>query len=183
MLPAEPDVAVARVAACGFEDVRAKFENELQQEVIEVRNIRSASTRQLRCAATVSLETHHYVFFPGPVDQAYQALYWRMSRERDIAQARAWLDERGLLSRLPNYDPERSDETAFADALESLCGPRAAGTLKPMGGMATFTDEALGTFAKGSFTEGRLDEETMWCLVNAAAASGYGVGFIGNAPK
>ena len=54
-------------------------------------------------------------------------------------------------------------------------------TLQPMKGWAAFKDEAVGTMdEKGALSEGKLDDETMWCLVNAAAASGYRVGFIGN---
>jgi hypothetical protein len=49
-----------------------------------------------------------------------------------------------------------------------------------MHGMATFKEGALGTIANGGFTKGKLDDETMWCLVNAAAASDYPLGFIGN---
>ncbi len=176
----KPQTAAQRVAACGFKSVRSRFDGELQEDVVEVMNVASASTKQLRCAAVASLDTHYYVIFPAPVYQTYETLYWRQSRERDKADARAWLDKRDLLSRLPTYDPKRSDETAFAHTLEALCGPKAAGTLKPMHGMATFEDGALGTIAKDGFTKGKLDEETMWCLVNAAAASGYPLGFIGN---
>lgn len=176
----KPEVAVQRVAACGFKSVRSKFDGELEEDVIEVAKVASASAEQLRCTALASLDTHYYVTFPEPVYQSYEALYWRMSRERDKADARAWLAKRGLLSRLPAYDPKRSDVTAFAHTLEALCGPKAAGTLQPMHGMATFKKGALGTIEKGGFTTGQLDEETLWCLVNAAAASDYPLGFIGN---
>jgi hypothetical protein len=180
MVFVKPEVAAARVAACGFKNVHSKFDDELQEDVVAVVDVSSASAEQLRCTALASLDTHYYVVFPAPVYQTYETLYWRISRERDKADARAWLDKRGLLSRLPTYDPKRSDEAAFANALEGLCGPRAAGTLQPMHGMATFKDGALGTLGKSGFTRGKLDEETMWCLINAAAASGYPLGFIGN---
>jgi len=176
----KPQVAAQRVAECGFKNVRSKFDGELQEDVVEVTNVASASVEQLRCTAVASLNTHYFVIFPAPVYQTYDALYWRLSRERDKADARAWLDKRGLLSRLPAYDPKRSDEIAFVHTLEALCGPKATGTLKPMPGGATFEDGALGTIAKDGPTKGKLDDETMWCLVNAAAASGYPLGFIGN---
>lgn len=176
----KPEVAAQRVAACGFKRVRSKFDSELQEDVVEVTNVASATTEQLRCTALASLDTHYYVIFPATVSQSYETLYWHLSRERDKADARAWLAKRGLLSRLPDYDPRRSDETVFAHTLEDICGAKAAGTLQPMHGMATFKDGALGTLENGGFTAGKLDEETMWCLVNAAAASGYPLGFIGN---
>ena len=176
----KPEAAAARVAACGFKSVGSKFDDELQENVVEVRDVAVASTEQLRCTAVASLDTHYYVTFPAPVYQSYETLYWRLSRERDKADARAWLEKQGLLLRLPTYDPKHSDEAVFAHTLEGLCGPKAAGTLQPMHGMATFKDGALGTFGKGGFTRGKLDEETMWCLVNAASASGYPLGFVGN---
>lgn len=49
-----------------------------------------------------------------------------------------------------------------------------------MGGGATFKKGALGTFEKGVHSAGKLDDETLWCLANAASASGYPLGFIGN---
>jgi hypothetical protein len=68
----------------------------------------------------------------------------------------------------------------LARALETLCGPKAAGTLKPIGGGATFNEGALGTFEKGTYSAGKLDNETLRCLTNAASASGYFLGFMGN---
>jgi hypothetical protein len=175
----KPEIAAARVAACGFKSVRPIFDETLQETVVHVSDLGPASTMQLQCVARASLHSHYYVTFPEPTEQTYQALYWRMSRERDKADAKAWLERRGLLSRLPVYDPKRSDEAAFARSLEKLCGPQATGTLKPMGGMATFEEGALGGFEKGEQSAGKLDEVTFWCLVNAASASGYSVGFIG----
>jgi hypothetical protein len=175
-----PEVAAERVAACGFTSVRAKFDDELQEEVVEVRNLSSASPEQLRCAAVLSLDSNYYVIFPAPVSETYETLYRRIAGERGKAGARAWLDKRGLLSRLPAYDPKRSDLAAVAQRLEALCGPRAAGTLKLGHGMATFREDALGRIEKGAFTEGTLDGETMVCLVNAAAASDFPLVLFGN---
>lgn len=176
----KPEVAVERVTACGFKSVRSRFDGELQEDVVEVMNVTTASAEQLRCTARASLDSVYYVVFPASIEQTYETLYWRMSRERDKADARVWLEKRGLLARLPTYDPKHSDETAFAHALEALCGPKAAGTLQPMHGMATFKDGALGLPDKGGISPGKLDEETLWCLINASAASGYPLGFIGN---
>ena len=176
----KPEVAAARVAGCGFKSVHARFEDTLQEEVVEVRDVSFTSEKQLRCVAEASLQSHYYVTFPAPVEQTYQPIYWRMSRDREKATAAAWLEKRGLLARLPAYDAKRSDETTFVRSLESLCGPKAAGTLKPMGGMATFNDGALGTLGEETLSAGKLNDDTLWCLMNAASASGYPLGFIGN---
>ena len=179
--PVTPEVAAARIAACGFKSVRSRFDDGLQEDVVEVHDVAAASPEQLRCAALASLDTLHFVVFPAEVEQAYRTLYRRMSDERDRAHATAWLASRNLLSRLPRFDPKLQDDPSFTRALETLCGPRAAGTLKPMRGMATFEEGALDSFGKdGAIAEGRLDEETFSCLINAATATGYPLGFIGN---
>jgi hypothetical protein len=154
----------------------------MQEDVVEVPEVTSASEEQLRCVALASLASSYYVVFRPEVEQAYQPLYWRLSEEHEKAAARVWLEKRGLLSRLPKFDPAQSDETAFAHKLERLCGPKATGTLQPMRGMATFKEGALGTLTKRGFSKGKLDDETLMCLLHASAASGYPLGFIGNAP-
>ncbi|WP_176597244.1 hypothetical protein [Sphingobium sp. 15-1] len=167
-----PEVAIQRTAACGFKKVASKFDDTLQEDLIVVLDDASISDEQLRCAALASLASSYYVTFRPPIEKAYQPLYWNLSREQGKADAMAWLDKKGLLSRLPTYDPKQSNSSAFARSLENLCGPKAAGTLKALNGMATFNDSALAT--------GALDEETLWCLTNAATASGYPLGFLGN---
>lgn len=177
----KPEVTVARVEACGFKNVEAVADETLQEHVVNVIDASPASPEQLRCVALVSLDTHYYVTFPMPLEQTYQKLYRDLSDERGRVDARAWLESRGLLSRLPTYDPNRSDETTFVGALETMCGPRAAGTLVPVGGMATFKKGALPSLEGSGYSEGTLDNETFLCLHNAAVASGYALGFIGNA--
>lgn len=179
----EPEVAARRVAGCGFKHVQPKFARDLDEDVVEVTNVTSASRRQLRCAALASLDTNYYVSFPEPVNDLYQTLYWRMEHARAKADARAWLFKRGLLARLPVYDRKRSDEAVVARKLEALCGPKAARTLRPVGGMATFNEGALGTIDKEGSKSGNLDENTFLCVMNAATAAGYPVGFVGNEAK
>jgi hypothetical protein len=166
-----PELAAQRVAACGFNDVWPKFDDTLQEEVIEVRN-GSATEEQLRCVAEVSLLAQYYVVFPDSVNQVYQPLYWSLAEEKDLADAKAWLAEKGLLSRLPRYEKDKTDSTAFARSLEAMCGPKASGALEPLNGMATFNADALGSE--------KMDDETFRCLISAATVSGYRVGFIGN---
>lgn len=172
-------VAAKSVAACGFKRVHPKFDRTLQEDVVEVVGIILASQEQLHCVARASLNSGYYIVFPVSVDQEYQTLYSRMSQEQGKVDARAWLAKRGLLSGLPVHDPKSSKEV-FILELETLCGPKAAGTLLPMGAGATFAAGALGTFESGGVSEGKLDDETLRCLTAAATASDYSLGFIGN---
>jgi hypothetical protein len=50
----------------------------------------------------------------------------------------------------------------------------------PVHGVAIIKDGALDTFRKGAFSAGKLDDETLRCLLNAATASGYPLGFVSN---
>ena len=168
----QPEVAASQVAACSFKHVRPSFDEMLQEDVITVSDMTTATGDQLRCVAKASLGSHYYVVFPEAIDSIYQPVYWRLSEERELANAKAWLEKRGLLARLPAFDPKTSDPTAVAHTLEVLCGPKAVGTLKPMKGLMTLSDGAL--------TSGGLDDETFVCLLNVATASGYPLGFIGN---
>ena len=168
----KPEAAAAKVAECGFKKVHSKFDATLQEEVVEVLDDAPISDSQLRCVARASLATSYYVTFISPVEQAYQSIYLGLSREQAKTDARAWLEKRGLLSGLPSYDANGTDGAAFARSLERLCGPKAAGVLQPLNGMATFKSDVLAS--------GALDEETLWCLTNAAEVAGYPLGFIGN---
>lgn len=177
----KPAVAAARVAACGFKNARTRFDDTMQEDVVEVLDVSSASEEQLRCAAVASLASYYYVVFSGAVEEAYEPLYWRLSDEHAKAAARLWLDKKGLLARLPTFTAG-TDEATFAHSLESLCGRKAAGTLQPMRGMATFRRGALGMLTKRGFSKAKLDEETLFCLINASAVSGYHLVFVGNGP-
>ena len=167
-----PEAAVAQVRACGFTDVSTRFDETLQEDVVDVAAVVSASDEQLLCVARASLETHYYVLFPSPLGQAYGSIYWRLSEERGREDARAWLKERGLLDRVPQYKPSESDDAKFVRTLESICGEKAIGALQPLNGMATIRP--------GTLESGKVDDETLTCLLNVAAASGYHLGFIGN---
>jgi hypothetical protein len=105
----EPEVAAARVAACGFKTARPRFDDILQEDVVEVRDVSSASEEELRCAALASIASSYYVVFSGGVEQAYEPLYWRLSEEHGRAAARVWLKKRGLLARLPAFEAGMDD--------------------------------------------------------------------------
>lgn len=168
----KPEAAAERVAACKIGTASPTFDKTLQEEVIEIAGVTSASEEQLRCVALVSLETYYYVVMPSPLNETYQSLYWKISKERDLVNSRRWLEEKGLLSQLPSYDPNSSDELTFVRELEAVCGTKAEGAIKPLNGFGTFNMDVV--------SSGRLDNDTWWCLINGAAASGYPFGFIGN---
>lgn len=169
--PVAPD-AVARVKECGFASAQLQFNEVFNEDIVLVTGVSDATEAQLKCVAEASLATNFFVQFPAAVDAKYQPLYWTMNREQGRLAAKAWLQERGLLSQLPSYDPKLTDEATFVRRLESLCGPKASGMLRPHGGMAVITPDAVASGVAG--------DELLWCLTNVAAASGYGIGYVGN---
>ncbi|MGE5722371.1 MAG: hypothetical protein ACM3YM_07900 [Sphingomonadales bacterium] len=73
---------------------------------------------------------------------------------------------------MPAYDPARSGDIKFARSLEALCGENAAGAFEKAKGALTLKLKTL--------SSARLDNETLWCLLNSAEVSGLPLGFAGN---
>lgn len=167
----QPEVALQQVVACGFGTAQVKSDDMLQEDVIDIPSVATIGEGQLECVARASIRTSYYVIFPVPTKDAYQAIYWQLSREQAMVDARDWLAQRGLLDHLPVYDPQKSDIAAFARTLENRCGVKTAHVLKPIGEMATFDEDVL--LAES------MDQDSFWCLTNAATVSGYPLGFIG----
>jgi hypothetical protein len=169
---ASPEVAAKRVKACGFEHVRVKNDPELQEDVVEVSALSDAPQSKLHCVAQVSLDTITYVEFPKPVNDAYQRLYIEMERDHGQQEARGWLQQRGLLSKLPTYQKGRDDDLQFAREIENVCGPKAKGVFVRLDGHVTLNF--------GSPEKPTVDKDTAECLFNAMWASGMPFGFVGN---
>ena len=168
----KPEVAIERVRRCGFTDVRVRFDGELQENVVEVANVSSATDSQLRCTADASFATIYYVMFPEPIMSVYWKIYGQKEAARNKLAATDWLRRRNLLSRLPRFDPKDSDRWKFVHQIERLCGMREGEAF----------EEKYGTIA---IRPGRLladirSDETFMCLMYASAASGSPFGFIGN---
>ncbi|HEY0042931.1 MAG TPA: hypothetical protein VGB62_00135 [Allosphingosinicella sp.] len=165
-----PKAAAAKVRACGFEHVLIRYDRTMGQTVLVVKKVRAATKEQLECAARAAIDTVSFVLFPPAIQATYERLYYDLSRARTLADARAWLDKRGLLARLPAYDAQKTDQTGFARALDALCGA------EPGLVDAEFPNSLLPLKAP---TE-RVKAETFFCLLNAFEASGVRVGFVGN---
>lgn len=167
-----PEVAIRQVKACGFRDVTAKEDQELQEEVLLVSGVTTASTQQLRCVAKASLRTVYFVEFPRSLYAAYQRVFDQLGDEQAKFDARVWLSRQGLLHKLPVYRQGKVDDLLFARKLESLCGPKATGVFVRKSGMVTMD---LGTPEKPT-----IDSGTFVCLTYAANAAGFPLGFVGN---
>jgi hypothetical protein len=171
-----PEEAAARLRQCGFETVAVTFDALLQEEVLTVSGIETASDELIDCGARVSIETYYYLSLPDGLQERYWAAYWPLSEEKGREMSLAWLSDRGLLDHVPKYDPSAMDDAAYARRLERLCGPLAEGALAseygPHSTSPAWADdkrddfEAMGTAA--------------FCLISAGAVSGFKIYLIGN---
>jgi hypothetical protein len=177
---ASPKVAAERVMACGFDHVRLNEDGDLQEQVVQVTGVTEVPEAKMRCAVQVSLDTVRYVIFPEPANTEYWRLYSEMEGKGDDreaawmqGEARDWLQQHGLLARLPAYEKGQTDELAFARQLEGLCGSKAKGTFRLFKGHVVLWPALPGK-------KGSMDFSTMECLISAAEVSGMPFGFVGN---
>ncbi|MEP7129639.1 MAG: hypothetical protein ABI770_00770 [Sphingomicrobium sp.] len=167
-----PDDAAQRVRACGFSDAETRFDKSLEENVIEVARVATATDKQLSCAAKVSISSDHYLLMPDALRPRYSAIYGPLAKEQDLVSARAWLRQRGSLARLPRY--RRGRDEAFPKQLERFCGKDARGALRSENGPHAFSPVWV--------ERQHPNDATFQCLTNGAAAAGYELGFHGNEP-
>ena len=93
------------------------------------------------------------------------------------AEAIEWLSKRGLLDRVPKYVLGTTNDAAFTQAVEQLCGPRTNGAFQSQYGSHALSPEWIKGLGLPPKDE---DMEAMSCLLNVTTVAGYSVGFIGN---
>lgn len=169
-----PGVAAERVAGCGLGRVTARYVEALQSEILEVVDAADPTDAQLACADSAA--DPYMVAFPPAVQQRFDAI--RRARESVAAadHARDWLSARGLLARVPRYEPGKTDDAVFARRAESLCGARARGALQTQAGPHVVGPEWLA----GAIQAGDSGSDAIQCLLNVTTAAGFRIGFVGN---
>lgn len=169
---AEPKVAAHSLEACGFPEVKPRFDDTLQEDVLDISAIQNATDDQLSCVANVSVETSYYVSFPEPLQARYAKIYGRTFHEKGMRDAKSWLSQKGLISKLPAYSG--TDAVKFARKLEKLCD--AEGALNSNFGPHAISADWMNRTVANS----RSGDTAFECLLKASAVAGFEVGFIGN---
>ena len=129
--------------------------------------------RKYACLARVSAETGQFLFF---LDETATPRFWQAREEADRNTARTWIEQRGLLAKLPAFDPKKEHLAEYARALETFCG------IEP----GTVLDAASPTHLTfGDLMKRQPGEAQFMCLIHAVTASnlrerGVFFGFIGN---
>ncbi|MEA3061450.1 MAG: hypothetical protein QOJ94_1231 [Sphingomonadales bacterium] len=177
-LPSAEETA-RQVAACGFSpgSLTVRDDPLLEEDVVIVRAAGPPPDEsRLACAARASLAASVIVEFePERVHRLYLRAYSAAMRARDLAEARAWLADRGLLVRLPEWNGKRGDLAVAGGAIERLCGLEPGSRLIRRRGILTVRTDVI--------DGGRLSPDDFLCLTRAAEAAGLPLGFIGREVK
>lgn len=171
--PAPIERVVAQVSKCGLGVAKWRYDETLQDALMVVRQKTRATDRQLAC---VDAAANSYEVELAPVLQSrFEAIRTARLAASFKARSREWLAKEGLLARLPQYHPGKTDDAAFDRALEQLCGPDAAGALQSPKGPHVLNSEWAERQGPA-----KVDQGAFGCILNAMAASDVLFGIIGN---
>lgn len=166
--------AEARIMACGFEQVEVTYQDDLQSDFIQISDP-EISDDQLACAAQAMDMTYYFIAVPPEYGIAFASHEREIARPRTVAMVIEWLDEQGMSTDFPVYDPETISAEEFADRLEQFCGPEAADMLGSNYGPNTLDPENyIGMINNQAKARASL------CLMLPGEVARFPIGFIGN---
>ena len=160
-----PEESLAdQVAACGVDRAQIRVEQDahLQAEIATIATPDAALTEDLLGCLVDLAVTGYFIEFADPMVTArFTPQVNATSRRVAVHAARLWLANRGLLQKLPFYDPEAQTLPQFTQALEAMCGIAPGTRLKPLG---AHTVTFVGLDKSG-------DDPALQCLFNAVVAA------------
>lgn len=179
--PPTYEQTVAAIVKCDIPraNIRIAYEGELQSDEITITHLGQVTDAKLHCLKVAV----HPFYLLTIADQEQQAAFYdfsqREDRPRQKADAMEWLRQKGLLDRLPRFDPNERLEQ-FAERLENACGIDRGKALMTLGPLSlTVRPDILQT------SDFEKSGEDIYCLTQMFAASsadehGVSFGFIGN---
>lgn len=171
----EAEEAAKAVSECGLGTVTARYDSEIEEDVLNANNADSATDAQLACADKV-VGSLYILELPSNVQTRFDAIQEARSAPVVRAQARAWLAARGFLDRIPAYKPGVTDDAAFTRQVEGLCGPHARGAFQSKFGFHVLSPD----WVKRNVNPSKEGAEVFGCLTNVTMAAGFNVALIGN---
>jgi hypothetical protein len=166
-----PQAAAERVARCGAGPVTVRSEKEIDVDVLVVTAKRPITDEQISCIAKAA--SFYDVELPPDAQPRLNAVTTARSVAITRAEGTKWLSAHNLLDKLPEYKAGVTNDEEFARKVETLC--RADGALQSSYGAHALSPE-WGMEHLGETTE----DGPFACVLNAAWASGFKLGFIGN---
>lgn len=185
-----PDEARRIVLDCGLpeQSVSVSYEQDMREDVIWIASGKTSLPEpMLVCMARASLRTTYYIYFRDEQEhRRYSAVYERISRKMEVAEAREWLRQRNLLARIPLL--RRSKPLAdYAKAVEAFCGVRPGSLLLAQSDdLMTFAPGGLGHITAAGVEGAAATTEQFNCVMRVTSAAdlrskGIFFGFVGNA--
>jgi hypothetical protein len=131
--PTHAQILVA-LAACGVPaaNVRITYEVELESDLVRISDLGGADEARFRCLKRSVHPIYLIDVSAAPQRAAYWAFADREDRRQAKAKAIAWLDARGLLGRVPRFDPAAGLDK-FARDVEAACRVREGSALETFG--------------------------------------------------
>lgn len=166
-----PQVAARRVAACGVGAVTVRSDKTLDADILVV-PAAAVSDRQLTCVDKAS--SFYDVELAPSIQPRFNAIREARSAALTTSEALKWLKAHHLLDRLPKYEAGVTDDAVFGREVEQLCGADQA--LQSRYGPHALSPDWVMRHA----TDAPSEDGAMACLLNAAWATGFKMGFIGN---
>ena len=167
-----PETAAQQIKGCGAGAVDIRYEDFLQSYVLTVRD---ASEAELQCIERAA--SYHDVELPPALQKGFDEIRAAKYSAAYREEVTAWLSKRGLLDKVSKLREAETDDAAFSEELEAICGPAAKGALKSEYGQRTLSPEWLRKIPLPPRAE---DDEAIACLVASASVGGFDIGFIGN---
>jgi hypothetical protein len=174
-----PEEAAARLRECGFERVDVKYDEGLEEDVLTLPGIKTASDEQIECAARVTVDSYYYLDLPEDLQKRYWQAYAPLEEEKSREISRKWFEDRGLLDTVPKYDPAEISDEAFAKELESFCGDDAKGALESEYGPHSISPAWADTDMSDKDVFERIGA-AMVCLLRSGEAAGFTIYLVGN---
>lgn len=171
--PVAARVAAQRVSECGLGRVAARFDAELDEDILVASEAGSATDSQLACADRAA--GFYSLELPAKVQKRFDAMRNARLAVAARAQARAWISAHGLAGRVPQYRKGVDDDAAFARRIERLCGRQARGAFQ-----SRYGPHALSPDWAMRHLQNRRAQSAVECLMNATTVAGFELFFIGN---
>lgn len=166
-----PQVAAERVARCGAGPVTVRTDKAIEVDVLVLAAKRAITDEQIECIAKAA--SFYDVELPSDAQPRLRAITSARSAAVAQGEGKRWLTKHNLLGKLPEYKAGITDDDRFAREIEDLCG--AGGALHSQYGVHALNPQWA------MQQQGTPNEDGPFaCVISAALASGFELGFIGN---
>jgi hypothetical protein len=125
---------IRAIAACGVPatNVRITYEAELESDLVTISDLGGSDEGRFRCLKHSVHPVYLVDVSAAPQSAAYLAFDDREDRRQTKARAVDWLDARGMLGRVPRFDPAAGLDK-FARDVEAACRVREGSALETFG--------------------------------------------------